>query len=134
MNHTISEEHLLQLLDPDMPQCAKEIIVEEVKRSASPMQIVEPRVSTVTSDWLRGRMTLLRQLYRWMQYNGPDCLGYDEWLKHEEAYKIVEKKIELLQYEMFPDAGWSDRNMYNNTTCTTDADIALEIMIQLRSE
>jgi hypothetical protein len=87
----ITEEQLRQLIDPDMPQLAREIIAREVQMHGVVEQVVEP---TTPTEIKKHQMLLLYRLCRWA--------GCDTWAQHNCAYNIVLDKFQELEEEIAP--------------------------------
>lgn len=92
--HIISDEYLELLLDPEIPQDAKQIVVNEVRRTQ-----VTPSCNSI-----RAQLRQLRRLYQWIQNtdgtNAP--LDYDTWKFHKIAFILLENKLEQYAKELIP--------------------------------
>jgi hypothetical protein len=110
--HVISDEYLELLLDPEVPQDAKRMVAHEVGKTTP--TVMEESLPPETPDTVRAQMWLLRRMWRWMEMNdNPECLTYDVWTKHSEAYELVDKKIESLQEELLPGFSIERFNTWN---------------------
>jgi hypothetical protein len=103
----ITEEQLLQLIDPNMPQLAREIIAQEIKMTPDTGLENTPKV-------VRAQMLILRKLYRLIQFQeSPGHLTYEEYRKHDEAYIWVTNTLENLQRNLVPNMSNYFNNGYN---------------------
>jgi len=114
----ITEKQLRQLIDPDMPQLAREIIAHEIMMA--PVTVPTDNLPDDTPDVVRGKVMVLRDIFRWIQFQEtPDSLTYDEYTKSSGAFDRLTQTIETMQGILVPHLNISK---YNSRLSTAEVD------------
>lgn len=123
----ITEEQLQQLIDPDMPQLAREIIAHEIKMSVDVKQLPPPP-APYRARSIRAQMMLLFRLQKWIgnsSYQGS--LPFSVWQQHQDGFNIVSDKLTKMMNGIAPDIG----SFFGEPT-EADAEAALDDYLSRR--